>query len=299
MGFFDKLKNALRGTREAAIDSEEIRSHAIIDEDLYEQLEEQLILADTGAAKSADFIERLRERVRLGNLKTGTQAMFALKEIIADDITEDTPMNLSGSPAVILVIGVNGVGKTTTIAKLAKLYKDTGKSVLLAAGDTFRAAAREQLSIWAERADVPIALGGDTADSAAVVFDAVSSAASKGIDLVICDTAGRLHNKKNLMEELAKICRVIGKAAPNSSLETLLVIDGAAGQNAIAQAEQFCDVAAATGVVITKLDGTPKGGAALGIKDKMGIPVRFIGVGEGIDDLNVFDAYQYTDALFD
>ncbi len=299
MGFFDKLKNALRGTREAAIDSEEIRSHTIIDEDMYEQLEEQLILADTGAAKSADFIERLRVRVRDGNLKTGTQAMFALKEIIADDISEEKPMNLSGSPAVILVIGVNGVGKTTTIAKLAKLYKDSGKSVLLAAGDTFRAAAKEQLCIWADRAGVPISIGGDTADSAAVIFDAVSSAASKGTDIVICDTAGRLHNKKNLMDELAKICRVIGKAAPNSSLETLLVIDGAAGQNAIAQAEQFCDIAAATGVVITKLDGTPKGGAALGIKDKIGIPVRFIGVGEGIDDLNIFDAYQYTDALFD
>ncbi len=299
MGFFDKLKAALRGTREGAIDSEEIRSHAVIDEDMYETLEEQLILADTGAGKSADFIERLRVRVRDGGLKTGTQAMFALKEIIADDISEKNPMNLSGTPAVILVIGVNGVGKTTTIAKLAKLYKDGGKSVLLAAGDTFRAAAREQLTVWAERAGVPIAVGGETADSAAVIFDAVSSATSKGIDIVICDTAGRLHNKKNLMDELAKICRVIGKAAPSASLETLLVIDGAAGQNAIAQAEQFCDVAAATGVVITKLDGTPKGGAALSIKDKMGIPVRFIGVGEGIDDLNVFDAYQYTDALFD
>ncbi len=299
MGFFDKLKQALRGTREAAIDSEEIRSHAVIDEDMYEQLEEQLILADTGAAKSADYIERLRQKVRDGGLKTGTQALFALKEIIADDITEQTPMNLSGSPAVILVIGVNGVGKTTTIAKLAKLYKESGRSVLLAAGDTFRAAAREQLAVWADRAGVPIAIGSETADSAAVIYDAVSSATSKGIDIVICDTAGRLHNKKNLMEELAKICRVITKAAPGASLETLLVIDGAAGQNAIAQAEQFCDFAAATGVVITKLDGTPKGGAALGIKDKMGIPVRFIGVGEGIDDLNTFDAYQYTDALFD
>ncbi len=299
MGFFDKLKQALRGTRETAIDSEEIRSHAVIDEDMYEQLEEQLILADTGAAKSADFIDRLRKRVRDGNLKTGSQAMFALKEIIADDVTESEPMNLSGSPAVILVIGVNGVGKTTTIAKLAKLYKDSGKSVLLAAGDTFRAAAREQLTVWANRAGVPIAVGSDTADSAAVIFDAVSSANSKGVDIVICDTAGRLHNKKNLMDELAKICRVVLKAAPSATLETLLVIDGAAGQNAISQAEQFCDVAAATGVDITKLDGTPKGGAALANKDKMGIPVRFIGVGEGIDDLNVFDAYQYTDALFD
>ncbi len=298
MGFFDKLKNALRGTREA-IDGEEIRSHAVIDEDLYEHLEEQLILADTGAAKSADFIDRLRDNVKSAKLKTGTQAMFALKEIISEDIKEDSPMDLSGSPAVILVIGVNGVGKTTTIAKLAKLYKGQGKNVLLAAGDTFRAAAREQLAVWAERAGVPIAIGSDTADSAAVIYDAVSSAASKGVDIVICDTAGRLHNKKNLMEELAKICRVVKKAAPDASLETLLVIDGAAGQNAIAQAEQFCDVASASGVVITKLDGTPKGGAALAIKSKMGIPVRFIGVGEGIDDLDIFDPYQYTDALFD
>ncbi len=299
MGFFDKLKSALSGTREAAINSEEIRSHSIIDEDLYEQLEEQLILADTGAAKSAEFIERLRENVKTAKLKTGTQAMFALKEIISEDIKEESPMNLTGSPAVILVIGVNGVGKTTTIAKLAKLYKESGKNVLLAAGDTFRAAAREQLAVWADRAGVPIAIGSETADSAAVIYDAVSSAASKGIDLVICDTAGRLHNKKNLMEELAKICRVVAKAAPEASLETLLVIDGAAGQNAIAQAEQFCDVAAASGVVITKLDGTPRGGAALAIKSKMGIPVRFIGVGEGIDDLNVFDPHEYTDALFD
>ncbi len=287
MGFFDKLKSALSGTREAAINSEEIRAHTVIDEELYEQLEEQLILADTGAAKSAEFIDRLREKVKTAKLKTGTQAMFALKEIISDDISEDNPMDLSGTPAVILVIGVNGVGKTTTIAKLAKLYKESGKNVLLAAGDTFRAAAREQLAVWAERAGVPISMGSETADSAAVIFDAVFGAQAKGVDIVICDTAGRLHNKKNLMEELAKICRVVNKAAPNASLETLLVIDGAAGQNAISQAEQFCDVASASGVVITKLDGTPRGGAALAIKSKMGIPVRFIGVGEGIDDLNV------------
>ncbi len=298
MGFFDKLKAALSGTRKTAIDSEEIVSHKVIDEQLYEDLEEQLILADTGAMQSAEYVDLLRVRVKSAGLKTGAQALFALKEIISQQIEETQPMNLSGSPAVILVIGVNGVGKTTTIAKLANLYKQQGRSVLLAAGDTFRAAAKEQLLVWAERAGVPVATGGDTADSAAVIYDAVYSAKARGADLVICDTAGRLHNKKNLMEELSKIRRVVTKAAPEASVETLLVLDGGAGQNAISQAEQFCDTAAATGVVITKLDGTPKGGAALGVKAKLGLPVRFIGLGEGMDDLAEFNAYDYTEALF-
>ena len=224
--------------------------------------------------------------------------MQALKGIIEKRLCADAAMNLAGHPAVLLVIGVNGVGKTTSIAKLAHLYKEQGKSVLLAAGDTFRAAAAEQLGVWADRAGVPIIRHAEGADPASVIFDAVQSAAAKNIDIVICDTAGRLHNKKNLMDELAKISRVVTKACDQASVETLLVLDAITGQNAISQASQFIDAAHATGIILTKLDGTAKGGAVISIKEKLGLPVRFVGVGEGMDDLMVFDAEDFANALF-
>lgn len=268
-----------------------------IDDDLYDDLEEQLILADTGAEVAVRLVDALRDEVRRQHLKTGDEALTALKGLIAEELRAERAFDLSGHPAVILVIGVNGVGKTTSIAKLAHLYAQQGKRVLLAAGDTFRAAAAEQLGIWAERTGVPMVRGDEGADPAAVIFDAVHSAAAHGTDIVICDTAGRLHNKKNLMDELAKISRSVGKACETASVETLLVLDAITGQNAISQAAQFIDAASASGIILTKLDGTAKGGCVIGIKEKLGLPVRFVGVGEGMDDLLVFDPDQFADSL--
>ncbi|MEG0762521.1 MAG: signal recognition particle-docking protein FtsY, partial [Oscillospiraceae bacterium] len=227
-----------------------------------------------------------------------TEALDVLKQLITDMLSADDDMQLKGQPAVILVIGVNGVGKTTSIAKLAHLYTQNGKKVMLAAGDTFRAAASEQLCVWAERAGVPVIKHEEGADPAAVIYDAVESATAKGYDIVICDTAGRLHNKKNLMNELGKMSRVITKASDKASVETLLVLDAITGQNAIMQAQSFIDAASATGIILTKLDGTAKGGAVISIKAKLGLPVRFVGVGEGMDDLMTFDANAFVDALF-
>lgn len=269
-----------------------------IDDDLYDDLEEQLILADAGADTALRLVEALREEVHRRHLKSGPDALAALKELIAGEMRAERELDISGHPAVILVIGVNGVGKTTSIAKLAHLYASEGKKVLLAAGDTFRAAAAEQLGIWAQRTGVPMVRGSEGADPAAVVFDAVSSAAARGVDLVICDTAGRLHNKKNLMDELAKIRRSVTKACPAASIETLLVLDAITGQNAISQAAQFVDAASASGIILTKLDGTAKGGCVIGVRQKLGLPVRFVGVGEGMDDLLVFDPDQFADGLF-
>ena len=269
-----------------------------ITDELYDDLEEQLILADTGADVAMRLVEELRQEVRRKHLKTGADALEALKGIIREMLRADGEMQLSGRPAVVLVIGVNGVGKTTSIAKLAHLYKQQGKRVMLAAGDTFRAAAAEQLCVWAERADVPVVKHNEGADPAAVLFDAVQSAAARGYDMVICDTAGRLHNKKNLMDELSKISRVVHKACGTASVETLLVLDAITGQNAISQASQFIDAAGATGIVLTKLDGTAKGGAVISIKAKLGLPVRFVGVGEGMDDLMEFDPDAFVEALF-
>lgn len=299
MGFFDKLGAGLKKTRDSIFGTitDMVTASEITDE-MYEELEEQLILADTGADTAAKLVDALYKEVKKQHLKTGGQAMEALKTIIKERLAADDNMDLTGHPAVLLVIGVNGVGKTTSIAKLAHLYKEQGKSVLLAAGDTFRAAAAEQLSVWAERACVPIVKHNEGADPAAVIFDAVQSAAAKKMDIVICDTAGRLHNKKNLMDELSKISRVVNKACADASVETLLVLDAITGQNAINQASQFIDAANATGIILTKLDGTAKGGAVISIKEKLGLPVRFVGVGEGMDDLMTFDADAFTDALF-
>lgn len=299
MGFFDKLGAGLKKTRDNIFGtiSQMINAGEITPE-LYEELEEQLILADTGADVAMDLVAKLKERVRLNYLKTGADALDALKDIIREMLEPETEMDLAGHPTVILVIGVNGVGKTTSIAKLAHLYTEEGKKVMLAAGDTFRAAAIEQLDVWAKRTGVPLVRHQDGADPAAVIYDAVTSATAKGYDIVLCDTAGRLHTKKNLMEELGKITRVVQKANPNAAVETLLVLDSITGQNAINQAREFVDAAHATGIILTKLDGTAKGGAVISIKAKLGLPVRFVGVGEGIDDLMEFDPSEFVDALF-
>ena len=245
----------------------------------------------------ASLVDKLRDRVQEKGLKTGEQAADALRDIIAEEMTPEAEMDLSGKPAVILVIGVNGVGKTTSIAKLADYYTRQGKRVMLAAGDTFRAAASEQLEIWADRAGVPIVKAGEGADPAAVIFDTVKSATARGYDMVIADTAGRLHNKSNLMAELSKISRSVKKAAPEASLETLLVLDAITGQNAISQAREFCKAADATGIILTKLDGTAKGGCVVAVKQRLGLPVRFIGVGEGIDDLLPFTPEGFVEEL--
>ena len=283
VGFWDNIANALLGRE--------------IDDDTYEELEEQLVLADTGADVAVQLVDDLRDRVKENHLRTGPQALEALKDLVAERLTPEAEMDLSGRPAVIMIIGVNGVGKTTSIAKLANYYKSQGKSVLLAAGDTFRAAAGEQLDIWADRAGVPIIRGAEGADPAAVIFDAVQSAAAKGTDIVICDTAGRLHNKKNLMDELGKISRSVHKACADASVETLLVLDAITGQNALRQAQEFISAANATGVILTKLDGTARGGCVVGVKQKLGLPVRFVGVGEGIDDLIPFSARDFAEGL--
>ncbi len=281
-GFFARIINTLTGSE--------------IDDDLYNDLEEQLILADVGPECSIRLVDALRDTVREKGLRTGEQALAALRELVRQEMEPEAGMDLSGRPAVILVIGVNGVGKTTSIAKLANLYSRDRK-VLLAAGDTFRAAAGEQLEHWAQRANVPLVKAGDGADPAAVIFDAVQSAAARGYDIVIADTAGRLHNKKGLMDELGKIARSVKKAAPGASLEVLLVLDAITGQNALSQAQEFCRAAGATGVILTKLDGTPKGGCAVAVRQKLGLPIRFAGVGEGIDDLLPFSAADFAAAL--
>ena len=282
-GFFQNIINTLTNCQ--------------IDDDLYNDLEEQLILADVGPVCAVRLVDELRDEVEANHLKTGEEALNALRGIICQELTPRYPLELDGHPAVILVIGVNGVGKTTTIAKLAHLYKEQGKRVMLAAGDTFRAAASEQLELWADRAGVPLVQAGQGADPAAVIFDAVQSANAKGYDMVIADTAGRLHNKKGLMDELGKISRSVKKASPEASLEVLLVLDAITGQNAISQAQEFCRAAGATGVVLTKLDGTPKGGCAVSVWENLGLPIRFIGVGEKIDDLMPFDAQTFVESL--
>ena len=303
MGLFDifkkkKLEDGLEKTRTGFFQQiVNTLTNSQIDDDLYNELEEQLILADVGPDCAVRLVDELRDTVERDHLKTGEQALKALREIIRLEMSPTDDMDLSGNPAVILVIGVNGVGKTTTIAKLAYLYKDLGKKVMLAAGDTFRAAASEQLELWADRAGVPLVKAGEGADPAAVIFDTVQSAKAKGYDLVIADTAGRLHNQKGLMDELSKITRSVKKASPEASLEVLLVLDAITGQNAISQAQEFCRAAGATGVVLTKLDGTPKGGCVVGVRQKLGLPIRFVGVGEKIDDLMWFSATDFSEAL--
>ena len=269
-----------------------------LDDDFYDRLEESLILADVGMDVALDATEKLRRRAYDDRLLTADQVKGALRDILAEKLeVGDSRLDLSTQPSVILVIGVNGVGKTTSIGKMAHQLKKQGKKVLLCAGDTFRAAAADQLEIWADRAGVPLVKAGEGADPAAVIFDTVKSATAKGYDMVIADTAGRLHNKANLMAELSKISRSVKKASPESSLETLLVLDAITGQNAISQAKEFCKAASATGIILTKLDGTAKGGCVVAVKQRLGLPVRFIGVGEGIDDLLPFTPEGFVEEL--
>ena len=299
MGLFDKLGFGLKKTKDGIFNSitKTIISSPLTDE-LYDDLLEQLILADVGYEVSEYLCEELRTEARKRKAKTGQDLVAIFQDIVVDLLSTDKEFDLSGSPAVILIIGVNGVGKTTSIGKLANYYKNQGKKVLLAAGDTFRAAAASQLNQWADRSGVDIVMHDEGADPASVIYEAVEKGKNNGYDIVICDTAGRLHNKKNLMAELGKISRVIRKASDTASVETLLVLEAITGQNAIFQAKEFISAAEATGIILTKLDGTAKGGSVISIKKKLGIPVRFVGVGEGVDDLLLFDAKSFAETLF-
>ncbi|MGN0163793.1 MAG: signal recognition particle-docking protein FtsY [Candidatus Ornithomonoglobus sp.] len=302
MGLFDKLKAGLKKTSDAI--SERVNNvfsvFVKVDEELFENLEEALIMADLGMETSIELIDELRDRVKKKHITDGNEVKRELQSVIADALCEnDSEMKLETSPSVVLVIGVNGVGKTTSIGKMATYYKSQGKRVLLAAADTFRAAAIDQLDIWADRAGVDIIKHQEGSDPAAVVFDACNAAKARGADVLICDTAGRLHNKKNLMAELEKISRVIARELPGASRENLLVLDATTGQNAVSQAKLFGEVSDITGIVLTKLDGTAKGGIVISIAKEQRIPVKFIGVGEGVDDLQVFDAQSFARALFD
>ena len=301
MGFFDKLKSGLTKTKNAVfsrVDSG-VKSFVKVDEDLLEELEEALICSDMGAECAEKVIDELRDAVRDGRLKEPDDVKAALKRILRGMIGEGEELRLDTKPSVILVIGVNGVGKTTSIGKIANSLKNQGKSVLVAAADTFRAAAIDQLEVWCDRAGVDLIRQNEGSDPAAVVFDAAAAAKKRGADVLIIDTAGRLHNKKNLMNELAKIDRVISRELPDSSRETLLVLDSTTGQNALVQAREFKESAEITGLVLTKLDGTAKGGAVFGIREMLDIPVKYIGVGEQIDDMQPFDADMFVEALFD
>ena len=270
-----------------------------INDDFYEELEEAMILADMGMETSERLLDALRDRVKADKLKERDEARLALKSLIADAVRVDAPFAPDEGAAVILIVGVNGVGKTTTIGKIANEYAGAGRKPMIAAADTFRAAAAEQLGEWANRANVPMVRHQEGADPAAVVFDAIASYRAKGCDLLLVDTAGRLHNKKNLMNELNKIRRVIARELPDTPCEVLLVLDATTGQNAVAQAEAFLEVCELTGVILTKLDGTAKGGVTVQISDTLHVPVRFIGVGEGIDDLRRFDPSDFAAALLD
>ena len=301
MGFFNKIAEGLKKTRDSMMGKVDalLNSFTKIDEEFFEELEENLIMADVGAVTSARICENLRKKVKEKGLTDASDVKAALKEIIAEMLSGDEQLDLSTKPTVILVIGVNGVGKTTTIGKLANNLRQDGKKVLLAAADTFRAAAIDQLQIWADRAQVELVRHEEGSDPAAVVFDAVNAGKARGCDVVICDTAGRLHNKKNLMDELAKIARVIDREAPGSSKEVLLVLDATTGQNALNQAKLFQEAAGLTGIILTKLDGTARGGVVIGIKEELNIPIKYIGVGEQIDDLRPFNSKDFVDALFE
>ena len=301
MGFFEKIRDGLKKTRDniSGQITQMVNSFTKIDEELFEELEELLVMGDVGVETSVFITGELRKKIKEKGITDPAQIMAELQETVQELLSGDDALHLSTRPSVILVRGVNGVGKTTTIGKLAARLKAEGNSVILGAADTFRAAAIEQLEVWAQRAEVPLIKHGEGADPAAVVFDTISAAKARGCDVVICDTAGRLHNKKNLMDELAKISRIIDRELPGCDRETLLVLDAATGQNAVNQAREFQSAAGITGIVLTKLDGTPKGGVVLPIKKDLGLSVKFIGVGEQVDDLQPFDAAAFTSALFD
>ena len=299
MGFFDKIKQGLKKTSDAvnhSLDSV-FAAFVKVDDDLLEELEEALILSDVGASTAAKIVAEVEKRAKLRKTTTADELRDLLREVLTDNMLDNQPLNTDGKPAVILVIGVNGVGKTTSIGKLAARYVNEGKKVMLSAADTFRAAAADQLEIWAKRAGADIVRHGEGADPAAVVFDSISAAKARGSDIIIVDTAGRLHNKANLMNELAKIDRGISRELPDASRETLLVLDATTGQNAVHQAEEFNKAAELTGIILTKLDGTAKGGIVIAISAGLGVPVKLVGVGEGIDDRIDFDRAAFLEAI--
>ena len=301
VGFFEKLKNGLKKTKDGFMSKLELlmNSFTKIDEDFFEELEETLILSDIGAETSMEICDKLRQAVKRTGATDPADVKQFLRGIIAEMLTGGNELRTDTKPSVIMVIGVNGAGKTTTIGKLAANLKSQGKKVIVAAADTFRAAAIDQLNVWTDRAGVDIVKHSEGSDPAAVVFDALSAAKARGADVVLCDTAGRLHNKKNLMEELKKIARVIDREVPDACVETLLVLDATTGQNAVNQAKLFSESAEITGIVLTKLDGTAKGGIIIPIKNELGIPVKLVGVGEKIDDLQPFIPEDYVQALFE
>lgn len=300
MGFFSKIGEGLKKTRDALSNGVQdvIASFRKIDEEFFEELLETLISCDIGAATAEDICERLKDKVKHQNIQDPEAITELLRESIAEMMEGDCALNLDTKPTVLLVIGVNGAGKTTTIGKLAHNLKKAGKKVVLGAADTFRAAAIDQLKVWADRAGVDIISAPEGSDPASVVFDTLKAGVARGADVIICDTAGRLHNKKNLMDELAKIHRVIDRELPGANKEVLLVLDGTTGQNAVNQAREFGAVTPVTGIIVTKLDGTAKGGAVLSVKSELNLPVKYIGVGEGIDDLQPFDPQEFARGLF-
>ena len=299
MGFFGKIKQGLTKTRNAiGATLGDLFKFSELDDDFYDELEESLILADLGVDTSVKAADLLRKRVKEDHIKTTEEAKTALKEILVEMLNVgDTALNLSTTPSVVLVIGVNGVGKTTTIGKIATRLVNEGKKVLLVAGDTFRAAAADQLEIWAQRSGAAIVRQHEGADPASVVFDGIQSAKAKGVDVILIDTAGRLHNKQNLMNELNKISRIVSRELPDAAREVLLVLDGTTGQNGLIQAKQFKEIAGVTSIALTKLDGTAKGGIVIAVSDALQIPVKFVGVGEQPDDLMPFEAQGFVDAL--
>ena len=301
MGFFDKIREGLKKTKESAQNNVNavLATFRKVDEEMLSELEDSLILADIGAELSMETVDELRDRARLKNLQDEESIKQELCDILVGKMKPNTGLCLETKPSVILVVGVNGVGKTTSIGKLGQKLTGDGKKVLFAAADTFRAAASDQLSIWAQRCGADIVRHAEGADPSAVIFDAITAAKARGCDVVICDTAGRLHNKKNLMNELAKMDRVIDRELPGASKETLLVIDATTGQNGVIQAESFNEACTLTGIVLTKLDGTAKGGIVINISNKLGVPVKFVGVGETADDLLEFEPQEFVKAFFE
>ena len=300
MGFFSKISEGLKKTRDSLGQLfDGVFSGGSVNDELFDDIEEALVLGDTGAATAAAICEELRKRVKKDGVTDPEKVREMLAEVIAEMLRGGQELNLESKPAIIMVIGVNGAGKTTTIGKLAKRFEDEGKKVVVAAADTFRAAAIEQLEVWAQRSGAEIIKHSEGSDPAAVVFDAIAAGKARHADIIICDTAGRLHNKKGLMDELAKIGRIIEREAAGSSVETLLVLDATTGQNALNQAREFGAACGITGIVLTKLDGTARGGVVIGIKQELGIPIKFIGVGEQADDLQPFDPDAFAKALFE
>lgn len=301
MGFFSKIKDGLKKTKESMVKKMQkvVNSFTKIDEELFEQLEETMIMSDMGVETSVQICEELRKRIKERGITDPSVIMELIQEIVAEMMGDDIELDLSSKPSVIMVIGVNGAGKTTTIGKMCHQFINDGKKVVVAAADTFRAAAIDQLQVWTDRAGADIVKHAEGSDPASVVFDAIAAAKARNCDVLICDTAGRLHNKKNLMDELAKMNRIIERKAPDSSKEVLLVLDATTGQNAVNQARLFKEVAPISGIVLTKLDGTAKGGIVISIKNELGIPVKLIGVGEKIDDLQPFNSRDFVRALFE